>query len=683
MSNQVVPLGYANTFGDWVVTTNKILAETNDIGANNYIKDSGTFTINSSGTGLLVKNDAIVQGVFTVAGAGSSATVQNDLTVGRQLYLSNTGTSLLANGTANILGNLLVGGMIMPTYGNGSNGISFLGGTTGDSANIKYYATSGDARVLYIQVTNDTNDDIYLDASGRVVIPNGRDSTSTSTGALVVTGGMGVGGDIYVGGTMKVQSTAEIQLGGFVNVSNSMLVTGNVEIGKRLTVGGPAFFSNTDQSTNATTGAIVTAGGIGVAKNISVDGTIQANSGSSYGISFKPNPGGGSGDTATIKYFPVTGEQSVLEIAVNNDTEDSINLSSTGPVNVTNATDATTASLGALRVAGGLGVVKRIYSNGSISTDSFLNTGANATIFSLTDSSSVATGALVVGGGVGIGKNLNVGGDLNVTGLIKNNFFEYTPGTSSPTPADIKSNSIHGFNAYSSTDFPGTYYTGWTVKGSTVGAQMAVYWNVEEVGSATKVYVRANDDTGSTAAWSTWERILTESNTTIPSLSANKPVFTDANKALTSSGTVPTNQGGTGLSSFISGGVVYASSTSALATGSGLTYNGTDLTCGGNVTAYSDARLKKNVKVIENALEKVQDLNGYTFERTDIDVGRQTGVIAQEVMCVLPEAVSMSEDGKYTVAYGNMVGLLIESIKELNSQVTTLKAELEKLKNPS
>jgi hypothetical protein len=546
MSNQVVPLGYANTFGDWVVTTNKILAETNDIGANNYIKDSGTFTINSSGTGLLVKNDAIVQGVFTVAGAGSSATVQNDLTVGRQLYLSNTGNSLLANGTANILGNLLVGGMIMPTYGNGSNGISFLGGTTGDSANIKYYATSGDARVLYIQVTNDTNDDIYLDASGRVVIPNGRDATSTSTGALVVTGGMGVGGDIYVGGTMKVQSTAEIQLGGFVNVSNSMLVTGNVDIGNRLTVGGPAFFSNTDQSTNATTGAIVTAGGIGVAKNISVDGTIQANSGSSYGISFKPNPGGGSGDTATIKYFTITGEQSVLEIAVNNDTDDAINLSSTGPVNVTNATDATTASLGALRVAGGLGIAKRIYSNGSISTDSFLNTGANATIFSLTDSSSVATGALVVGGGVGIGKKLYVGST--------------TGSTSSSTGALV-------------------------VAGG--------------VGIAEKLYV------------------------------------------------------------------------------------GSSITATGDITAFSDARLKKNVKIIENALEKVQDLNGYTFERTDIDVGRQTGVIAQEVMHVLPEAVSFNDEGKYTVAYGNMVGLLIESIKELNSQVTTLKAELEKLKNPS
>ena len=593
MSNQVVPLGYANTFGDWVVTTNKILAETNDIGANNYIKDSGTFTINSSGTGLLVKNDAIVQGVLTVAGTGSSATVQNDLTVQRQLYLSNTGTSLLANGTANILGNLLVGGMIMPTYGNGSNGISFLGGTTGDSANIKYYATAGDARRLLVQVTNDTNDDIYLDASGTVVIPNSRDSTSISSGAFVVTGGMGIGGDIYIGGTMKVQSTAEIQLGGKVNISNSMIVSANVDIGQRLTVSGNttlganlavtgvAYFGNT-QSTTYDTGAVVVAGGVGISGLLNVNqgiycyNTITSGGtfiGNSQSESFNDQTGSilTSGGIGVKKRLNVTGS-----------------ISSNGVIYANNTTDAASPIVGAVIVKGGLGVAKSIYSNGSISTDSFINVGANATIFNTTDSSSTSTGALVVGGGVGIIKKLYVGSDAVITGDI-----------------------------------------------------------------------------------------------TAATLTATKPVFTDGNKKLTSSGTVPTNQGGTGLSSFTSGGVVYASSGSALATGSGLTYNGTDLTCGGNVTAYSDARLKKNIKVIENALEKVNKISGYTFERTDVDVGSQTGVIAQEVINVLPEAVSTTHGGMYTVAYGNMVGLLIESIKELNSQVKSLKEEIEKLKNPS
>ena len=594
MSNQVVPLGYANTFGDWVVTTNKVLAETNDIGANNYIKDSGTFTINSSGTGLLVKNDAIVQGVLTVAGTGSSATVQNDLTVQRQLYLSNTGTSFLANGTANILGNLLVGGMIMPTFGSGSNGISFLGGTTGDSANIKYYATAGDARKLHIQVTNDTNDDIYLDASGTVVIPNSRDSTSISSGAFVVTGGMGIGGDIYIGGTMKVQSTAEIQLGGKVNISNSMIVSANVDIGQRLTVSGNttlganlavtgvAYFGNSTQSTTYDTGAVVVAGGVGISGLLNVNQGIYCYNTITSGGTFIGNSQSESFNDQTGSILTAGG------IGVKKRLNVTGSISSNGVIYANNTTDATTASAGAIVVTGGVGVAKGLYAHGSISTDSFINVGANATIFSATDSSSTSTGALVVGGGVGIIKKLYVGSDAVITGDI-----------------------------------------------------------------------------------------------TAATLTATKPVFTDGNKKLTSSGTVPTNQGGTGLSSFTSGGVVYASSGSALATGSGLTYNGTDLTCGGNVTAYSDARLKKNIKVIENALEKVNKISGYTFERTDIDVGSQTGVIAQELINVLPEAVSTTHSGMYTVAYGNMVGLLIESIKELNSQVTSLKEEIEKLKNPS
>lgn len=94
----------------------------------------------------------------------------------------------------------------------------------------------------------------------------------------------------------------------------------------------------------------------------------------------------------------------------------------------------------------------------------------------------------------------------------------------------------------------------------------------------------------------------------------------------------------------------------------------------GNVTAYSDARLKTNIKNIPNALDKVLELNGITFKRTDtLELG--TGVIAQEVLKVLPEAVVVGKDeNEYlTVAYGNLVGLLIEAIKELNAEVVELK----------
>ena len=85
----------------------------------------------------------------------------------------------------------------------------------------------------------------------------------------------------------------------------------------------------------------------------------------------------------------------------------------------------------------------------------------------------------------------------------------------------------------------------------------------------------------------------------------------------------------------------------------------------GNVTAYSDERLKENIKTIPNALETVKKLRGVSFERKDF-TGKGIGVIAQEIEQVLPEVVV---DGEYkSVSYGNIVGLLIEAIKELEKK---------------
>jgi hypothetical protein len=102
----------------------------------------------------------------------------------------------------------------------------------------------------------------------------------------------------------------------------------------------------------------------------------------------------------------------------------------------------------------------------------------------------------------------------------------------------------------------------------------------------------------------------------------------------------------------------------------------------GNVTAYSDRAVKTNFEVIPNALEKVKSISGYTYDRTDFVVDeetgempdtRQAGVIAQEVEKILPEVVC-GEEGNKGVAYGNMVALLIEAIKELSAEVDALKA---------
>lgn len=95
------------------------------------------------------------------------------------------------------------------------------------------------------------------------------------------------------------------------------------------------------------------------------------------------------------------------------------------------------------------------------------------------------------------------------------------------------------------------------------------------------------------------------------------------------------------------------------------------VTFSGNVTAYSDIRLKTNIEPIKNALADTCKLTGVTFDRLDSAI-KGIGVIAQEVQKVCPRAVEEDKDGYLSVAYGNLVGLLIEAIKELNAKVEKL-----------
>ena len=115
--------------------------------------------------------------------------------------------------------------------------------------------------------------------------------------------------------------------------------------------------------------------------------------------------------------------------------------------------------------------------------------------------------------------------------------------------------------------------------------------------------------------------------------------------------------------------------------------NDGDLHVEGNVIAYSttisDERLKKDIVKIDNALDKVSQLNGYTFEYL-ADGKKSAGVIAQEVEKVMPSAITestlplkMGEDDKTeykTVQYDQLHGLMIEAIKELKAEIEELKA---------
>ena len=98
-------------------------------------------------------------------------------------------------------------------------------------------------------------------------------------------------------------------------------------------------------------------------------------------------------------------------------------------------------------------------------------------------------------------------------------------------------------------------------------------------------------------------------------------------------------------------------------------------TATGDITAFSDERLKANIETIPDALEKVKALRGVTFDK---DGKRGLGVIAQEVEKILPEVVLDGEEYK-SVAYGNIVGVLIEAVKEQQKQISELKKKIDGL----
>jgi hypothetical protein len=113
--------------------------------------------------------------------------------------------------------------------------------------------------------------------------------------------------------------------------------------------------------------------------------------------------------------------------------------------------------------------------------------------------------------------------------------------------------------------------------------------------------------------------------------------------------------------------------------GNGITIdNSGNFTTTGNVTAFSDIRVKENVEQIGGALDRLQAIRGVTYTRTDLEdkERRYGGVIAQEIEEVLPEAIFERDDRK-AVDYNAIIGLLIEAIKELKTKVNDLKQRIE------
>jgi hypothetical protein len=184
MANTVTILSYANTFGDWVVTTNALAKENNDFAANNYFKPTGTLYLQDPTLGLQVTSDASIGKNLRVEGIGSYANVQNNLAVGGQIYFTNPTLGLVNYGQANIGGLLLAKG-------------------SGTGLNVSNNAIIG--------------------------------GTITVTGQSNLNGVTYVNNDLYVSGNTNISNT--VQITGTTTVQNNFIVTGNTNISGHTNVG--------------------------------------------------------------------------------------------------------------------------------------------------------------------------------------------------------------------------------------------------------------------------------------------------------------------------------------------------------------------------------------------------------------------------------------------------------------
>lgn len=97
-----------------------------------------------------------------------------------------------------------------------------------------------------------------------------------------------------------------------------------------------------------------------------------------------------------------------------------------------------------------------------------------------------------------------------------------------------------------------------------------------------------------------------------------------------------------------------------------------DVYASGDVLAVSDARMKEDVREIADAVAKLRGVRGVTFRRRDGGEKRHAGLLAQELEAVLPEAVVTDDVGMKAVAYGNVVSILVQAVRELSARLEAL-----------
>jgi len=505
-------------------------------------------------------------------------------------------------------------------------------------------------------------------------------STTTSTGALIVTGGAGIGGNLNVGGPINTIAGNLTLTGNLLPSSNVTYDLGSPSVRWRTgyfsastidlggsTIGvGPNGFQFTVAGSNPVylsgNGAIL-GNTVSIPGNLSLgSGLLAANTTGAYGqVLLSSGNGVFWGNVNEVLYnnsgIEVNANGNFVNVFVNNQ---SVGGFAATIFNVPMTTPATSTVTGALQVAGGAGIGGNVFVGGNIVISGPATAGAFVGVLNTAAQPNITS--------IGALGNLTVTGNITSSGYYLGNIALAS-----------------GYNSYSNIQVA-TYLP--TYSGNISGTlQTANQPNITSVGALTSLSVTGSINSGaitSTGIINTSGNILAAVHSggsvsvtglinTLGNVIAANVIATNiiASNIFTAANSVSSFNGNTQIMSLGVGTLASGATGEIRATNAITSY-------------YSDERLKTKLGVIENALDKVDQLTGFYYEANDIAQGlgfaqqREVGVSAQSTQTVLPEIVKSApiSDEYLTVQYERFAPLLIEAIKELRQEVNAIKKQL-------
>ena len=539
-----------------------------------------------------------------------------------------------------------------------------------------------------------------LEISGGVEINNGFSYPVVIKDNLVVSGSVTLGGSsantIDVSGSLKIREKATIgssatqygtglEVSGAIDINNESMYP--VTIKNNLVVSGSTILGDNSADSieisgslktkeKATIGSSTTQYGTG----LEITGAVDINNESNYPVSIKNNLvvsgstilGDNSADSIEISGSFKTKEKATIGSST---TQYGTALEVTGavvinnespyPVSIKNNLDVT-GSISASNIVATTGIYGNIYStNGVVSGSSQVSyTGLSNIPNGIISSSAQIDTLFNIDGLVSASAQIDVASTTGDIALGTRTSGNYVTSLVAGTNITLSNNSGEG-----ATPTIGLTNNAITIAGQSTALGSSVTADTIRVAIGTIVTGSSQIDVAST----TGDIALgtRTSGSYVASLVAGTGITLSNNSGENATPTIAIGQ---------------SVATNATPTFGNLTINGS-INATGDITAYytSDKRHKNNIQPIENALLKVSKLNGVTWEWND-DVHEitkstpKTGLIAQEVQEVLPEVIKEREDGFLALDYSKMMGLMVEAIKEQQSQIHNLTLEIENLK---